>query len=157
MLENLISAIAEQYKIEGLRMNENGVCKMLVEGRLEIYIEDAPMDQRAHMYCMIARAPESQVQAFYETLLGAQLFGREMGMGCCFGLSKETGELFLNRTIRPEGMSEEDFVEALSEFINWADHWSLKLGEAGSSPQAVEPSSEVHEVSDPLRIFAIRA
>ncbi len=126
-LHNLLEAVATDLGVPELRLSPGGVCQIIVDGDLAVSIEDAPLEQAAHLYSSVANVPETRREEFYAALLEAQLFGREIGDGCVFGLEPSSGELLLCRKLNLANVEPAEFSDALGEFINWAEHWRTKL------------------------------
>lgn len=123
----LLRTVATELDLPDLKLNSDGVCQLTVEGRLTLSIEDAPLEHSAHFYTVLIRAPDAGREEFFASLLDAQLFGREIGEGISFGFDRATGEILLCRKLTVAQLTPEAFSQALTEFINWAEHWQEKL------------------------------
>lgn len=144
-LDLIVSTVAQELNIPGLAINEHGVCAFVVDGRLEVNLEAGLLDDSLHLYCTVGRAPASGLEEFYAVLLEAQLFGKEVGPGMAFGLDRATGEILLGLKLRLPGLSAEAFLPMLEEFLNWAEHWSVRLsGTEEEVPAAAELESMGH-------------
>lgn len=126
-LDLIVSAVARELDIPSLAINEHGVCSFVVDGRLEINLEQGVLDDSLHLYATVGRQPAGGLETFYAMLLEAQLFGKEVGSGMAFGLDKATGEILLGHKLRLSSLSEEAFLPLLEEFLNWAEHWTERL------------------------------
>lgn len=140
-LDQLLRYVSQETGLPDLSLNSHGVCQFTVDDSIVITVEDAPLQSSAHFYSTIAHAPDSQRETLFATLLEAQLFGREIGEGSAFGFERSTGEILLCRTLRIDGVDNDGFAEALSEFIAWAEHWHSKL--KGFSETSTTTVSEV--------------
>ena len=137
-LDQLVQAFAQEIHVPELELNASGVCQLALEDGVEVTIEDAPLEEAAHLYASLGRLPEVGREALLLKLLEAQLFHREIGEGCAFGYDSESEELLLCRRLSLSGMEPAAFSAAITELINWTEHWMEKMAkddtEAGSSP-----------------------
>jgi hypothetical protein len=132
-LETLVASVGEALNVQDLRLNENKVCEFTVDERLTISIEASALEDAAHFYVLVTRAPDTGRAEFYAQLLEAQLYNRELGEGIAFGLDQETGEISLNRKLSLANVEDDSFLAALNEFVNWADYWQQKLADPNAS------------------------
>lgn len=128
-LDILVRALATELNVPDLALNANGNCQLVIDGQLAVTIEEAPAERCAHFYCTVGHVPEVGREAYFATLLEAQLFGREVGEGCAFGYDRPTNEVLLCRKLSLSGLEADAFSAALGEFVNWAFHWTEKLGD----------------------------
>ncbi len=139
-LEQLLSALATELDLPDLVLNDNGTCQLTIDDKLSVTIEEAPQDDSAHVYATVGRAPDSDREEFFAALLEAQLFSREVGDGCTLGLDRATDEILLCRKLRLTNLDEAGFSSALTEFLNWSEHWLEKL--AGDITEPQEPEGD---------------
>ncbi|MBB5031251.1 type III secretion system chaperone [Prosthecobacter vanneervenii] len=125
--EELIAALAAELQAPELTLNAQGVCQFIIDDGMLINIEESKLEQRLHLYAEIAPVPAMERENFYASLLSAQLFGQEIGEGCSFGLDESSSSILLCRSFRCSGLEPEEFIDMVGEFINWAEHWHLKL------------------------------
>lgn len=135
-LDQLILTLATELQLPELSLNANGTCQLVMDDNLAITIEDAPLERSAHLYAKVASTPDTGREDFFAALLEAQLFGREVGEGCAFGYERATGEILLCRKISLGAVDESTFSQILTEFVNWAEHWSTKL--SGSEEESTK-------------------
>jgi hypothetical protein len=126
-LAELLQSLGERLRIEGLQLNDQGVCRLVIGESLEINIEHASVEDSVHVYAVLGKAPDFDREKFFAGLLEAQHFAREIGEGCAFGLDSATGEILLHRKMTVSNLTEETLQQALNEFVNWAEHWQEKL------------------------------
>jgi hypothetical protein len=134
-LEELLQTTAATLGIRGFKYNRHESCEFVLGSQQSLFVEPAPLEDALHVYAEVGALPPAGREAVFETLLKAQLFHREVGEGCCFGLNDETGRILLNVKMSLQGLGEEKFLARLNEFANWASHWRDKL-EADSSVPA---------------------
>ena len=142
-LDVLLSSVSGRDGLPDLSLNDQGVCQLRVDDRLTITLEAIPQEAGAHLYSVLIRTDDFGREALFETLLEAQLFGREIGDGMAFAYDRVTAEILLCRRLLAHEMSEDAFLSALTAFINWTDHWQMKLGDG----RAEEPEGTAF---DPL-------
>lgn len=127
-LEELLESTATTLGIYGFKYSRHESCEFVLGNEQTLVVEPAPSEEAVHIYADLGALPSGGREALFETLLKAQLFHREVGEGCCFGLNDETGRILLNVKMSLEGLGEERFLARLNEFANWASHWRDKLG-----------------------------
>ncbi len=150
-LEELLESTSNRLGLNPLSLNAAGVCRLVIDGGFGVTIEKSLIDQAAHFYTELMRLPDQDREPLFAQLLEAQLFGREVGDGIRFGLDLQTGEILLQRKLTLEGLSQDDFYAALTEFVNWAEHWQRKLGVLKT---AIQPDPLSPEVMEPHLIRA---
>jgi len=132
-LEDYARPLAEALGLPEIQV-VNNACQFIIGQKLTIVIEVLEDEEAAHFYAGVGQAPPNGAEGFYARLLEAQLFHQEMGERCCFGLDQSSGQVYLNGmfTLSPLGGDEEEFIAALHEFANWAEHWQDALAEDGA-------------------------
>lgn len=136
-LEQLILSAATALGNPGFQYTRDKTCDMVLANGLQIVIEPSRTEEAVHIYAVVGNLPAFDRENVAESLLRAQLFHREMGEGCCFGLDDDTDELLLNRKLTTQNLDEAGFLAVLNEFANWATYWRDKL----QSPPVAVPAS----------------
>ena len=149
-LNHLLASLPPELGLQELVSDAHGICELVIDHQLKVLLEEELQDQSLHLYSVVATVPDADAGTLLATLLEGQLFGREIGAGMAFGLDRATGDVLLWRKLSSEGLEPEAFNEALTEFINWAEHWQAKL-----SADAMDGSS-LSEAATPTEHF-IRA
>jgi len=150
-LDNLLAFTASRLGLDHLALNPVGVCRLIVDGTLGVTIEKSPLDGAVHFYTELMQLPDLDREPLYERLLEAQCFGRELGDGIRFGLDLQTGEMLLQRKLHLDGLSPDTFYAALTEFVNWTEHWNQKLSD---QLPPMESAPSLHEEAETLMIRA---
>ena len=132
-LEQLLLYVAQELDLPNLRINSNGVCQFTVDDRVTVCIEDAPLERCVHFYSTVAQVPDTGREPLFAALLEAQLFGREIAHGAAFGFEPSAGEILLCRRLHVDAIEPDVFAEALTEFVNWSEHWKSKLAHFGET------------------------
>lgn len=140
-LNTLLASLPPELGLLDSAQDARGICELVVDGTLKITIEEQPLTQDLYLYSVVATLPESGDPTLMATLLEAQLFGREVGEGISFGLDRAESAVLIWRKLCLESDEPENCTRALTEFINWAEHWQTKL----STPVAAGPEGDVGE------------
>jgi hypothetical protein len=151
-LDELLQSLGQKLQLDGLQLNAQGVCRVVLDETLEINIEHAPMDAAVHLYSILGKAPDRDREGFFTRLLEAQHFAREIGEGCAFGYDSETGDVMLHRQMSTEFLAEEILEQALNEFANWAEHWQKKLSGMDPTDDGEADSSALEDMSSTMFI-----
>ena len=138
-LNELLAELGATLGIEGVELDDNGLCCLRIDSEILIYVEEVTERHAAILYSPVGVLPEEKKEALFERLLGAQLFGREIGEGCSFGLLDESGEILLNRVLSLDKLDGSGFYEAVNQMANWADYWTKRLGEDASEEREQGP------------------
>lgn len=148
-LEHLIQSAAAALGMHDFRYTRGATCELELGNGLQMVIEPSRSEEAVHLYAVVGDVPVTDREKFMETLLRAQLFHREVGEGCCFGLDDEAGEIMLNRKVSTAELGEDQFLAILNEFANWATFWTTRL----ASPELTGSSagSDVIESSSFIR------
>ncbi|WP_050030156.1 type III secretion system chaperone [Verrucomicrobium sp. BvORR034] len=142
--EDLLDLTAQELGLESLAPADTGVAALRVDDQLTVLMEKSPFNhETVAVYASLGSAPASGREAFFEVLLEAQLFDSEVAPGTSFGLLRETGEVFLNRSYALANASAEEFVEVLNQFVNWAVHWKQRLAAGVSASAGVSAAAEI--------------
>lgn len=141
-LDKLIVSAAAALGHADFQYVQGKTCDFLLPSGLHLVVEPSPAEEAVHLYAVIGSMP-AEPGRFAESLLQAQLFHREMGEGCCFGLDEGSGEIFLNRKLTTSNLEVEGFLAVLNEFANWTSYWHEKLQ---SPVAAVESGSALDDL-----------
>lgn len=128
-LPDLLQGLSRSLDLAPLELNDQGVCQLVIDDRLTVSIEHLAGENRAQTYAVIAALPvdEDRRAALYASLLEAQLFSKEIGQGCTFGLDAKAGEILIQKSLELELLDAATFADELGELVNWALHWHEKL------------------------------
>lgn len=132
--QRLLSALGEAIGIHPLNFNDDGVCRLMLDGVLVIDIELQPDKGLLLLHSVVGPHPGDNL-ALCHQLLSANLFGRGTGEAT-LALDEQRDELLLFRTIRIEGTTPSEFVAAVESFSIHADYWTSQIMEA------VDPSQD---------------
>lgn len=147
-IEEYIEQAAVALGQTGYRHQPGNTCVLSLPEGFDVVLEPAAAEEALHLYAPLGPLPAGSRETFFERLLAAQLFHREMGAGCCFGLDTEAGELLLNQKVNVQELSPEAFLKLLNEFANWALYWR----QAVSGQPAVSQAAP-HHLNEQAQFF----
>jgi len=136
VLQQLIGDLGKTVGLDDLELDAAGYCCLVIDKDLVINIEFDEPDARLMLYSMVGR-PGSDRPAGLTELMEANYLGRGTG-GATLGLERESGAIVLSREVPIAGMDLPGFSGALERFINMAESWSRRLGEASSPAQPAD-------------------
>ena len=147
-LEDYARPLAEALGLPEVQIT-NDACQFTIAEKLTIVIEVVSNEGTAHFYAVVAEIPSGNTEAWCAKLLEAQLFHKEMGERCCFGLDQSSGLVYLNSmfSLSAGGGDEDEFISALHEFANWAERWQDVLAQWQESSSVDDGASSSEEDS----------
>ncbi|TDU70725.1 Tir chaperone family protein CesT [Prosthecobacter fusiformis] len=150
-LSEILASLPPELGLSEQANGSNGICEIIIDGQLQVMLEMGPQEESLHLYSVVARVPDGEEGPVLKTLLEGQLFGREIGAGITFGLDQVTGEILLWSALRERELEPDAFSAALTEFVNWTEHWHRKLNhstplEEDADWQAPEPTETMMRV-----------
>lgn len=127
-VSSLISALGAHVGIADLEMNDDNVCRLVLDGSLVIDIEHLPGGDILQAYSAVGGHPGGNAELCHH-LLSANLFGRGTG-GAVLGLDEQRGEILLVHTFDLATLTQEKFVATLEGFVGYVQSWTAELLEA---------------------------
>lgn len=125
-LKTLIERLGVELKLPELALNENGVCFLTFDGRLQVAVEAAPEPHIVFMYGVLCPIPTEGKDKLYETLMEGHLFG--IGTrGGTFAASSQFGHIFLFKRFDLREISFEGFLREMESFVQAYDFWKKKI------------------------------
>jgi hypothetical protein len=120
-------------------LNDEGVCRLVLDEDLTVDVEVAPEASRAagsfFLHAVAGRLPAGDGDpGLLKELLAANLFGRDTG-GATLALDPDLGEVVLLRELGAEATDYGTFAAALERFVNALDRWRGRLAK-GAAPAA---------------------
>lgn len=126
-LKTLVQRLGEQLKLPQLALNENNVCFLTFDNRIQVGIEGAPEPDVFFLYTILCPIPQEKKHELYESLMEAHLFG--IGTrGGTFAASQQFGHVFFFKRFDLRDISFESFLRELETFVQAYDFWQKKLG-----------------------------
>lgn len=137
-LDDLLKKLGKEMDLPDLKLDANGGCVLVFDGRLRIFIESAPDMKRFYLYAVLCQIPtvDSERLALYDVLMEGHLFGIMSG-GSTFGASPRFGGVVLSRVFDLDTITYPQFFDALELFVNAYETWVRRLG-GGALPPSTE-------------------
>ncbi len=147
-LNDLLGELGHHLGRTDLCLNEQGVCRVVFDETLVVDFEESQDKQTAYIYSMVMRLPDEDREAFYQTLLEANLFGRATG-NASFGIDAEAGEAMLFLSLEPNKYDVLLFEKVLEDFLNVLSTWKAFLEHGDFKLSALEEEvGEIEGTSD---------
>lgn len=137
-LQNFLSELGSQMGLPSLKLDAQGLARLVFDGRIVIDIEDDADARCVHLYSVLGSLPAEGREALYEQLLGANLFGTGTG-GAVFAVDTLQNEIVLSRTLSTDRLDFTAFSQALESLVNQVESWTGRLN---------APAAEARETSD---------
>ena len=126
-LKTLVQKLGVQLNLPQLALNENNVCFLTFDNRIQVGLEGAPEPDICFLYTILCPIPTENKHVLYETLMEGHLFG--IGTrGGTFAASSQFGHVFFFKRFDLKEVSFEGFLRELETFIQAYDFWQKKLG-----------------------------
>ena len=141
-LDDLLNKLGKDMELPGLKLDENGGCVLVFDGRLRIFVERAPDLKSFYLYAVLCQIPsiESERLALYHVLMEGHFFGIMSG-AATFGASPRFGGVVLSRVFDLDTITYPRFFSALEVFVNAYETWVKRLG-GGNLPESTEAVDE---------------
>ena len=133
VLQQIIGDFGKTVGLDDLELDAEGYCCLVIDKDLVINIEFDEPEARLMLYSKVG-APSADRQAGLVAIMEANYLGRGTG-GATLGLQPESGAIVLSRDVPITGMDLPGFSGALERFVNTAESWTRRLGEASSPAQ----------------------
>lgn len=124
--KELFAATNERVGRELFKLDEDGVCRLMVGGDLPVTI--MPFEETGDLLvsAKLGEEPVEGRETFYRTLLRA-MYMFEHTAGATFSLDDETGEILFVRQDPLASLDTETFLARLKAFGTLAREWRLRL------------------------------
>lgn len=144
---DLIADFAHRAGVAGLQLNEAGVARLMVDGRLSVFFEQDADESRLHLYTSLGSAPAEGREPLFTRLLTANLFNRRTA-GATIGYDESANELLLSRILDLESCTPTRFDAALESLIQVSESLQDEFASIPSPPDgatgSVQPAGEEH-------------
>lgn len=132
--EQVFSELALRWSLPALRLDAHGCARLQVDQRWTVHLEVSDADGVVHLYGTVAPAPASPGEAYWRTLLEANLFGQATG-GATLALDAQQAEIVLCDRVPLPGLGAQALESAIERFLQALEHWTDRLGRATEGPQ----------------------
>ncbi|HSI85297.1 MAG: type III secretion system chaperone [Candidatus Methylacidiphilales bacterium] len=151
-LENLLSELAQKMGLPHLRLNSQGVVRLVFDRNIVVDVEGPRGAPVFHLITLLGSVPSEGQECLFARLLEANTFGHGTG-GAVLSLDSEAGEIFLHRTFDRYCTDAEFFIGAFAAFVDAAEDWKTRLasyaqstdgrtGEEGLNPAGVSDAAQ---------------
>jgi hypothetical protein len=125
MLKQFMQLLSSDIQNEQpLAPNEDGSYSLQLEPALNVIFRETA-GEAIMLYTALASMPKKKTEEFLLLAMSANLFGRETG-GSALGLDSEAKKVVLLNFL-PKSINYNDFHDALEDFVNYADVWSVEI------------------------------
>ncbi len=138
-LKDIIAELGKQMGLDNVKLDENGLCRLVFDKNYIVDIEEAEDKKTVHIYSAIGIIPLEGKEALYTKILEANLFGQGTG-GATFAIDPNLSEVILFKSLNIEKTDYQDFANELEEFVNWVATWTEKI--KSSDVQEVIPDND---------------
>lgn len=138
-LEDMIAELGKEMGIPGLALDDNGLCRLVFDTKLVVDMEAASDGKTLHIYSVVCGVPHDQREAFFSSLLSANLFGQETG-DAAFAIDETAAEVLLCAQVKAERTDFREFANQLEAFVNHLESWLDKLS---TTEQATGETQEI--------------
>ncbi len=136
-LPDAITELGRQTGLPGLALNDSGLCRVVFDGTLTVDFEARQDGRTLHLCSVVAPLdPAAQGEAYYETLLQANLLGIATG-GAHFSVNTMDEEVLFERVLDMEALDYLGFSMAVESFVNHLEGWREKLASLPPAAPAV--------------------
>lgn len=149
-IHNFLHELGIQMGLGGLSLNENRAARLMFDGKWAVDFEADEDFKTVQVYSVIAPVPAEEKEALFARLLEANLFGYSTG-GAVFSVDPATSDIVLFRTVAPDKLDFQEFVNLLEEFVGTVEKWSLQIAGGASEAASLEPRWDGHLAQSFLR------
>lgn len=127
-LRKLLDGMNSRLKTDVFQLNEDGSCRISVDGELVVEVLDFPEDGRVLLCANLGQEPIEGKDEFYRLLMRAMFMFRD-SLGCTFSLDPDSNCIYLQRADYLDLLDEETFYELFEDFFNLAANWFRLLND----------------------------
>ncbi len=124
-LSELLAALGAHVGVPNLVLNDDNVCRLVLDRTLVIDIEHLPDTNLLQVYSVVGGHPGNNADICHR-LLSANLFGRGTG-GAILGLDEQRGEILLVQPFDLATATPDKFVATLETFVGYVETWTAEL------------------------------
>jgi hypothetical protein len=126
--DEFLIALGLDRRLNLAEATEAGACSIEFDNRVTINMEYDKVPATVQVYCVVARAPAAQREAFFAMLLQAHMFGTATD-GCMFGFAPQHEEIILFKTIELGDVDSASAIKQLESVVNQSLRWTAYLPE----------------------------
>lgn len=144
-LDDLVAEFGTRTGLGTLRLNGEGVCRLVFDGELTVDVESGASGREFTLSATLGSLDPEAGRAVLMKLLDANLMGRGTN-GAALALDVITDEVVLCRTLPLDGLTYGAFEAALEGFVQAAERWTDEI-EADDGAVEEEDAAEDGEAS----------
>lgn len=127
-LRKLLDGMNARLKTDVFQLNEDGSCRISVDGELVVEVLDFPDDGRVLFCANLGQEPLEGKDEFYRLLMRAMFMFKD-SLGCTFSLDPDSNCIYLQRADYLDLLDEETFYALFEDFFNLASNWFRLLND----------------------------
>ncbi|TFZ03249.1 type III secretion system chaperone [Ramlibacter rhizophilus] len=153
LAEKLISKFGTLLTLPELRLDDHSnSCVLLFDGDIVLNIEfDEPTGQLI-LSTYLDELPVDSPEAILRELMVANLYWHRTD-GATLGLEDATNGVILAQARMVTELDDASFEKMVETFVNQAERWKKRLGEAKTSVNAAAPMAQLPHLAEGPRIF----
>lgn len=129
-LTEIFKQLGDVIRVPDLKLNEQGVCALTLDNRLQIILEPSPQPDKLLLYSFMCPLPEKNSETLYKHLMEAHSFG--VGTDCgVFGAAEKLGCVYFFKVFDLNIITFDHFMKSLETFVQAFDFWQKKIEEWG--------------------------
>lgn len=125
-LEDLLAQLSESEELGELKLDSNGICRILINENYLIAIERDLSEEKFFLYSNIGIIPGGFEGEIGLLALTGNLFGKETG-NSHIGYVPQTRSLVLFQDFNEESTDFPTFQKTFREFVQYLVYWTSKL------------------------------
>ena len=129
----LLNELATRMGLDGLRLDSNGICRLVFDETIAVDLEPSTDKTLLHMVATLGQVPADASTHWLRNLLAASFMGQETG-SAHIALDPLNEEVVLCQRLALDGLEITRFVPELEAFVNHAQAWIQRLAGAAESP-----------------------
>jgi len=134
-LAALLNELAIRMGLDGLRLDSNGICRLVFDEAIAVDLEPSSDKTRLHLVATLCQIPADASASWLRSLLSASFMGQDTG-SAHLAIDPLNDEVVLCQRLALDGLEITRFVPELEAFVNHAQAWMQRLAGVGESPSA---------------------
>lgn len=142
-MNHFLEALGSHIGIHDLKLNDDHVCRLVLDKTLVIDIEHIVGTDTVHAYAVVGTHLGNNATV-YRKLLSANLFGNGTG-GAVLAFDEQRDEVLLTHTFDLESATPEKFVSTLDSFVGYVETWTAELLAESEEESDDDASEDSHD------------
>lgn len=128
----LLNELATRMGLDGLRLDSNGVCRLVFDQTIAVDLEPSADKTLLHMVAELGPLPPDAPAPWLRRLLAASFMGQDTG-GAHLALDPLNNDVVLCQRLALDGLEITRFVPELEAFVNYAQDWIHRFADGNES------------------------